>query len=103
MTTTMLDRVCERVAAQIEDRDQSVEERYQRELTITVAFNQWLTAPDFGRLSPEEQEGVYSDYRTQLLRLRELSELRRPTALRCREETLAGEDLRGEVLELFVS
>ncbi|MBI3909320.1 MAG: hypothetical protein HY320_00100 [Armatimonadetes bacterium] len=97
MSIAIADRVSERTAAP----ELTLEERYQRELAITGRLSDWLTSPEFQLLSVEEQERVYVDYQGQLRKLRQLAEERRPTALRARDESLAGADLHAEVLELF--
>jgi len=83
--------------------DLELEAEYARALAIVLAMNRWIQAAEFALLSEGEQERVLADYDAQLRHLLELAALRRPQALRAREERLTGTELLGQIVELFAA
>jgi hypothetical protein len=81
----------------------SLQAEYEATRKRVARMSAWLTGPHGEALPEAEWNDRFARYQEELVHLRRLGELVRPTTLRDRQENLQGEALSSEIAELFAA
>jgi hypothetical protein len=81
----------------------SLQSEYDATRKRVARMSAWLTGPQGESLSETEWNDRFNRYQEELVHLRRLGDLLRPTTLRDRQDNLQGEALSSEIAELFAA